>query len=416
MKKLYNSRSSCRLCLSKKIKKVVNVGLTPIADKYVNKNNKKNFHEVPLDLYICKQCGHVQLIHIVNPDYLWKNFSFKTGEFNYELIEHFRKIFLKLRKKNIINRRDLILDIGSNDGSFLKIFKRNNFKNILGIDPSKKIVQFANRSNLRTIIGYFNYENSIKISQKFGKPKIITSFNSFAHSDDIRGIVKGIKNILHKEGVFVFKVSYLLDVIKKRLLGTIFHEHLDYHSVTCLKNFLKNYNLDLFEVERNNYQGGSIIGYVQHTGGKFKNKIELKKLLAYEQKLKLNSTTNLKKFNEDLINEKKKIFSLLKKLKLKGNKIVGFGASRSSITFFNYFKIGKFISSVFDENKLKIKKYYPKTNTQILQMKKMNEDEFNYIIVLAWLHTNRVIKNLKKRLSDKVKFISIYPKVKISNN
>ena len=119
----------------------------------------------------------------------------------------------------------MILDIGSNDGSFLKIFKSNNFKNLLGIDPSKKIVQFANRSNLRTIIGYFNYENSIKISQKFGKPKIITSFNSFAHSDDIRGIVKGIKNILHKEGVFVLKFLF----IRCHWLGTIFHEHLDYH-------------------------------------------------------------------------------------------------------------------------------------------------------------------------------------------
>ena len=278
MRKFYHSRKSCRLCLNKKIIKVVNIGLTPIADKYVSARNKNAFYEAPLDIYICKSCGHVQLPHIVNPDYIWNNFTFKTGQFNFELINHFKDVFSEIKKMQILKKNDLILDIGSNDGSFLKIFKQNKFKNILGIDPSKKIVNFANKSNLKTIKGYFDYKRSLYISKKFGNPKIITSFNSFAHSDDIRGITKGIKKILHKDGIFIFKVSYLLDVIKKRLLGTIFHEHLDYHSVNCLDLFLKKNGLKLFKIDRNEYQGGSIVGYVQHLNGNFNQQEKLKKI------------------------------------------------------------------------------------------------------------------------------------------
>lgn len=413
MKKIFNFRKSCRLCLNKKIVKVIKIGPTPIADKYLSEKDRKIFFQVPLDIFICKNCGHVQLPYIVNPDYIWSNFTFKTGQFNFELINHFKKIFFEIKKMNVMKKDDLVVDIGSNDGSFLKIFKKANYKNILGIDPSKKIVEFANKSKLRTVEGYFNYNSSLKILSKFGSPKIITSFNAYAHSDDIIGITKGIKKILHKDGVFIFKVSYLLDVIKKRLLGTIFHEHLDYHSVNCLDKFLRRSGLEIFKVERNEYQGGSIIGYVQHLDGAYKHDSKLKKIIAYEKKIKLNSLKYLKKFNSNLLLDKKKINSLISKIYSKNKKIIGFGASRSSITFFSYYKIGKYIEHVFDQNKMKINKFYPVSNTRIIKKINFSKPKFDYIIVLAWLHTERIIKNLKKKFPKKIKFISIYPKISI---
>lgn len=413
MKKIFNFRNSCRLCLNKKIVKVIKLGPTPIADKYLSEKNRKDFYKAPLDIFICKSCGHVQLPYIVNPDYIWSNFTFKTGQFNFELINHFKKIFLEIKKMNVIKKSDLILDIGSNDGSFLKIFKKADYKNILGIDPSKKIVKFANRLKLRTVEGYFNYNSSLKILKKFGSPMVITSFNSYAHSDDIISITKGIKKILHKDGVFIFKVSYLLDVIKKRLLGTIFHEHLDYHSVKCLDKFLRRNGLEIFKVERNKYQGGSIIGYVQHLGGANKHDANLKKIITYEKKIKLNSLTYLRKFNSNLLLDRKKINSLISKIVSKNKKIIGFGASRSSITFFSFYKIGKYVKQVIDQNKMKINKFYPDSNTQIVEKINFSKPKFDYIIILAWLHSERVIKNLKKKLPKKIKFISIYPKISI---
>ena len=126
--------------------------------------------------------------------------------------------------------------MGSNDGTLLQCFKNKGFNNILGVDPASEIVDQANLTGIRTIKGYFNLDLVKKINNSNGKAKIITANNVFAHTDDLRGILEAIKFMMKDDSIFVFEVSYLLDVVKKMLIGD-HHEHLSYHSVTSLKNF-----------------------------------------------------------------------------------------------------------------------------------------------------------------------------------
>ena len=211
------ARNNCRLCLSKEIEMAVNMGKSPISEKYVKKENLENIiPKVSLNLYFCKNCSHVQLIDVVNPDFLWADFTFKTAR-DIKLINHFKDYVERVINVQQINDEDLILDIGSNDGTLLQCFKDKGLQNILGVDPASQIVDQANLSGIKTIKGYFNLELANKISSINGKAKVITANNVFAHMDDLRGMLEAIKFMMNEESIFVFEVSYLLDVVKKNV-------------------------------------------------------------------------------------------------------------------------------------------------------------------------------------------------------
>ena len=133
----------------------------------------------------------------------------------------------------------MVLDIGSNDGTLLKFFKNKGLR-VLGVDPAEEIANNATKEGIETIPKFFNLNLAKEILQKYGSPKIITANNAFAHMDNLDEIMKGIKMLMDKGSIFVFEVSYLIDVVDKVLLGTIFHEHHSYHSVTPLNIFLIN--------------------------------------------------------------------------------------------------------------------------------------------------------------------------------
>ena len=165
---------------------------------------------------------------------MWADFTFKTSR-DEKLINHFDDVVSRILKIKNINKDDLILDVGSNDGTLLKCFSKKGFSNILGIDPASKIVNQANKNGIPTIDSYMNAGSAKKILSKYGSAKVVTANNVFAHADDLRGMLKSIKFMMEKDSIFVFEVSYLLDVIEKMLIGTIFHEHLSYHSVKTLQ-------------------------------------------------------------------------------------------------------------------------------------------------------------------------------------
>ena len=143
MIKSFVTRKNCRLCNNKNIEKAISMGSSPVADKYLNDSSEKqDVLKASLDLYYCHKCAHLQLNDIINPDYLWLNYTFHTSQFNEKLVAHFEKTVSKvIFEHSQFNKQDFVLDIGSNDGSLLKAFQNQNFKNILGIDPAKNIVE-----------------------------------------------------------------------------------------------------------------------------------------------------------------------------------------------------------------------------------------------------------------------------------
>ena len=217
MKELFTTRSSCRLCGSKNLELVVPLGDSPISEKYLTKENlSEKQDQVPLDLYFCLECTHVQLLAVVEPDFLWSDFTFKTAN-NPALVAHFKDIAQRIMNFNPIDKNDLIIDIGSNDGTLLRCFKDVGYDNVLGVDPADEIANEATQNGIPTINAYMDKETANKIFKEHGKASIITANNVYAHVDDLSGMTNAIKAVLAEDGIFVFEVSYLLVLLKKCL-------------------------------------------------------------------------------------------------------------------------------------------------------------------------------------------------------
>ena len=336
---LYKIKNNCRLCDAKDIHKIVEIGSSPVSEKYSDTYDQKpQDSTVPLDLYFCAKCFHVQLIHVVDPDFLWDKFTFKTSR-NVKLSNHYENYVQNLLNFAQDTKKDFVIDIGSNDGTLLKIFKNKGIKKILGVDPAKKIAKEANQNGIKTIANYMNMKTSEEIKKTWGLANFVTANNVYAHIDDMNEVTDSIINILDKDGIFSFEVSYLLDVIKKKLVGTIFHEHLSYHSLAPLIKFLNKKGLEIVDVVRNNLQGGSLVCLAQHRNGAYKSSSNVAKLLKMEQVNNLNKVSSFQSFSRELNDLKNNLNKILDEI-IKEKKIVaGFGSARSATTLIKYFVV-----------------------------------------------------------------------------
>ena len=409
---MISRRDLCRLCEGSNLELVVSLEPTPIAEKYVTKNQLSQKESTfPLDLHMCKTCGHVQLLDIIDPKFLYSNYTFSTGN-SKGLVLHFKEYAEKIIKKYNPVRNSFVVDVGSNDGTLLHFFKKNGLK-VLGIDPAKDIALKATKDGIETLPEFLTLKLSQQIKKEYGAAKIVTANNSFAHSDDLIGMLKSIRNMLDKDGVFVFEFSYLLDIINRVLLGTIFHEHHSYHSLKPMVGFLKRNDMQLIDVERVTIQGGSLICTAQRFGGPHKISSSVGEILELEEKSKLDKPNTIKNFGKVLKILKAKLRKCFSNFKDQGKSIVGFGAARSGTTLITQMDLSKFLDFIVDDNKEKHGKFTPGDHIPVLPTKAIYEKKPDYIFILAWIHSRKIMEDNKKFLEDGGKFIVCFPSVRI---
>ena len=249
----------CRLCGNKDIIRVFNLGYTPLANSYSNKNVSSKLKKYPLGLNLCNGCGHLQLSHSVKPEKMFSNYLYKTNT-SYKNFLHFKNYANKIKKK-FSRKGDKILDIASNDGTFLNFFNKKKFFRV-GIDPAKNLKKLTTNRGIIQIDDFFTEKTSFKIRKKYQKFDIITANHVCAHVENLNDFFRGVKNLLKDDGIFIFEVSYRGSVLKKNTFDTIYHEHLDYHALSPISKFIKKFNLKLFDFEITEAQGGSLRVYV----------------------------------------------------------------------------------------------------------------------------------------------------------
>ena len=255
--------SFCTLCTSSRLNLAVPIPPAPVADKYLNPGKLEEDTELaPLDLHRCDDCGHLQLLIVVDPDFLWSHFTFMTSH-TPELVDHYSRLADKVVDNFLEESSGYILDVGSNDGTLLRQFQNKGFE-VQGVDPAEEVAQHALNNGVPTEVGYMTIDFAEKLVARQGRACAVTATNVFAHADDLNGMVAAVKTVLAEDGVFVFEASYLIDIVENNLVGTIFHEHLSHHAVGPLVCFFQRHGMELVAVERNGIQGGAIVGYVKH--------------------------------------------------------------------------------------------------------------------------------------------------------
>lgn len=398
----YKIIDKCSLCESN-TKLIFSLEETPLANEFLDINDEKEQDLFPLNLIQCVECDHVQLDCIVNQSRLYENYNYVSGTSDVN-INHFKKyanrimglayeltIFSDGSKydyyKTSKNIDKTIIEIGSNDGTFLKNFKDIGF-DVIGIDPAINLKEIAASNGVETITEFFNKETAIKfvkprISNK--KVKAIICNNMFAHNENLSTIVEGVKELLDDDGVFVFEVSYLLDIVNYTLIDLIYHEHIHHHHIKPLIKFFKKFNMAIFDVERIPNHGGSIRVYVCKEGPKSIYK-SVNNILNEEKDINTkleNLEENAKKFKKNIIDELTKARN--------GKKIIVYGFPAKSTTILYYLGLDKdIIEYGIDDATLK-HKLSPGKHIQIYSDTMMPSN--GVILILAWNFAKSIIKN-----------------------
>ena len=405
----------CRLCNSKRLSKVFDLGRTPLANAYTKKHLSKKLKRYPLGLNLCNSCGHLQLSYSIKPEKMFLNYLYKTNT-SYKNFLHFKDYATEIRKV-YKHKNGKILDIASNDGTFLSFFNKKNFFR-LGIDPAKNLKKEANKKGILQIDNFFTKKISDKIKKEFKQFDIITANHVCAHVENLNDFFLGVKNLLKADGIFAFEVSYRGSVLKKNTFDTIYHEHLDYHALFPISKFLKKFNLQLFNFEITNAQGGSLRVYASKKPKLIKTKKINSQIMKEKNKYKLFKNITYNKFERKIISCKNRLQKILKSFENKNLNIAGYGAAAKTTTLLNYFGLSdnKMIKIIFDDNVLKQKLYLPGTTIKILSPKNLNLKELDILIIFAWNYSDVIIQKIKKNKlikKQKIKFLIPFPNPKL---
>ncbi|MBN1268221.1 MAG: methyltransferase domain-containing protein, partial [Kiritimatiellae bacterium] len=410
MTKFCKRRNTCRLCDSPKLELVVPITATPMADGYVPKEQLNEKQECyPLDMYMCLACGHVQLRDVVDPSVLFGHYSYFSGRSG-GLVKHFEEYAASVIAKNDLGEGAFVIDVGSNDGAFLRFFQDRGMR-VLGIDPAENVARFANEQGIETLPEFLTMELAEKIRRERGAAQVVAANNVFAHTDDMGGMADSMRRLMADDGVFVFEVSYLVDVVDKMLLGTIFHEHLCYHTVKPLEVFLRRHDMELIDVERVTIQGGSLICTAQCLGGKRKAGASVAELKAMEKERGFDKPETLKAFSARLDKVKGDVTGLLKGLKGQGKSIAGFGAARGGTLLIYHFELCDILEYIVDDSPDKQGLYSPGCHIPVFATSALYERKPDYVFVLAWVHSKPIIRNHRKYLDAGGQFITCYPEI-----
>jgi len=413
MSKNCSKRKNCRLCGSEKLSQCFKLESTPPANAFIKKEDISVEQErFPLEVYFCEDCFHVQILDIVNPKILFENYVYVSGT-SPVFVKHFQDYANYILTNFPQSKNSLVIDIGSNDGTLLQFFKQKGHK-VVGIDPAKKICSNANNQGIETLNEFFDFEYSKKIKDNYGKADVITANNVFAHVDDLTDFVSGIKHLLSNDGIFVFEVSYLGDVIDNLLFDTIYHEHLSYHSVIPLISFFRKNGMELIEANRIETHGGSLRCVVKLKYGKYEIRKSVSDCINLEKKLSMDKLDTYKKFFNRLETKKHELQKLFEKIKKDKKTIIGFGAPAKATTFMYQFCINeKIIDCIIDDSPLKQGLFSPGMHIPVYSSEKIYEKKPDYIIILAWNFSQSIMKKHEKFKNNGGHFIIPLPKLEV---
>ena len=397
-----------KVCICKnKLKQKINFGNLPLINNYTIKKNLKKY---PTIISQCQNCLLIQLKYSVPDKLLFpNNYSYLSGN-SKEKINNFISILAKI-KKTSKKKNPQILDIGSNDGSFLEIVKKK-YPKVLGVEPTNT-ARNAIKKGINTIKKSLNFKLAKKILNKYSKFDFIIATNFFAQTNNLKEILKSIKLILDKKGLLIVEVQYLYELLLQKGFDSFHHEHIAYYTLSSITKLLEKYNLYVFDAEKLKVHGGMLRVYISLNKKPITKK--MKKILASENDR--NIINKIKKLNLFRIKFSNKLNKFFYNLKKKGKKIYGMGAAPRACVMLNSANLTKNEIDLVGEvsKSLKCNKYVPGTNIMVRNEKKIIKDKPDYVVILAW-HLKRRIINLLSKKGYKGNFIIPLPILKVTKN
>ncbi|MDD5012065.1 MAG: class I SAM-dependent methyltransferase [Candidatus Nanoarchaeia archaeon] len=403
MESSIKKRNNCRLC-NGGLEKMFSLAPTPPGDKYLpEKDFVKKEAKYPLNIVSCNKCGLLQLEHTVNPKILYRDYIYLTSN-SLGLVEHFKKYAETSLEEIDIPEQSLVIDIGCNDGTLLNHFKTLGMKP-LGIEPAKKCAEITRGKGIPVIEDFLNRDVVQKVSQEYGKAKIITANNVFANIDNLGETIRNIKDMLSPTGVFIFETGYMPDAIANNIFDNLYHEHLSYFSVGPLKSFFESEDMEIFDIKHLPTKGGSIRGMVQFKGEEKKISDSVKYQLDFEENMKIRDKKTFKGFYERIKKEGEEIKRTIKEIKSKGKIVAGYGASVGVTTMLYEWDMGGLIDFLIDDNQMRHNLLSPGLGLRVYPPTSLKEKKPEAVCIFAWRYSDPIINKNKEYIKEGGRFI-----------
>ena len=383
----------------------LDLGIQPLANNF-----QKNLKSKNQKFYRLKVIYNTNDFFVKIQKRISKNVMFNN---KYPYRSSLSKTFLKNQKKlskkikNIFKPKK-ILEIGSNDGSFIKNF---SIKKAICVEPCSNLAKITKDKGYKTYSTYWNTSLAEKIKKDNGNVDIIYSANTITHISDLKNVFNSIKKILNPNGVLIIEDPSLLECIKYNSYDQFYNEHIYIFSLLSLNHFLDLIGFCIFNVENVETHGGSLRYYIKfNENQKYKKTENFFNQLKIEKKFGLNKLSTYKKFSNRVLNSKKKLISILKIIKDKGQTVIGYGATAKSVTVLNFCKIDSSLIKFFvDTTPAKQFKYIPGTDIFIKPYSKKLIKKVHFIFLGAWNFKKEIFNKEKNFIKKKGRFIIHVP-------
>ena len=401
---------NCRVC-STEVIPFFSLGEMPLVNNFLKEEEIDNEKKYNLEVGFCPKCYLAQLLETISPSELFTDYIYLSST-SLLFLEHCKELAGYFMKRFNLGSDNLVLEIASNDGSFLEQIKALDIQ-IVGVDPARNIAEIANKKGIRTIPDFFSYTFAEKLrNQENIQADLVYGANVLAHVPEIVDFVKGVKTILKNDGTAIFEFPYIKGLMENKF-DTIYDEHVFYYSLIALQNLFKVANLEIYDVELTKMQGGSLMIFVSHPG-QFPLTENLMKLKEEERRNGFDRIETYRGIKKDVDELKKELLDLLMKLKNERKKIAAYSASAKGNVLLNYFGIGSdVLDFIVDKAKSKQGLYTPGTHLRVYPPDKIQEENPDYLLILCWNIADEIAEQLKDYHNNGGKFIIPIPNIRI---
>jgi hypothetical protein len=387
---------NCQICGEAALSGVLSLGYMPPVNQMVPVGEAPRQQPwFPTTLLHCPRCDLVQLGLAVDPVIIFPpEYPYTSGTTRL-LRDNFADLHREASELLGLSPDDLVIDIGSNDGTLLSNFKNADHR-ILGIEPTD-VGRIAAARGIPTVSRYFTPEVAAEIRREHGPARLVTAANCFAHIEDVHAIVEGILELLAPDGVFVSESHYLIGLMDRLQYDTVYHEHLRYYSLSSLSHLLRMHGLEVFHAREIPTHGGSIRVYAARRGLRpVSSAVEA--MLAAEPRGDA-MRQRLQQFRIDVMLSKLRLLAMLRELKESGARICGISAPSRASTLINYVGLDEAIIDYVCEidGSLKIGKCMPGTAIPVIEESRLFTDQPDCAIIFSWHIAEELAPKLRAR-------------------
>ena len=382
----------------------LNLGVQPLANNFLTKFSSKQ-PTYNLKLYFNTKTKMVSISKRIPSSLMFNSKYPYRSSMSITMRTSFKKLSDEIKKKF---NPTLLLEIGSNDGALLAHFDKDR---AIGVEPCKNLAKITKEKKYYTYDDYWNFKLSSKIKKKFKEVDLIYSANTLTHISNLKDVFKSINLILSEEGVLIIEDPSLLECIKNNAYDQFYNEHIYVFSAIALKNLLKRFDLEIFDIKNLPTHGGSLRYFIKRKKNKkFNIKVSVKKQIYKEIENGLDKFSSYKHFAINITKSKSLFLEILNKIKKDNKKIIGYGATAKSVTVLNYCNIdNNLIKNFTDTTPEKINTFLPGKNIKILKYKKNILNGYDYAFLGAWNFRREIINKEKKYVKKGLKFITHVP-------